>query len=99
MGVTFTVKGVLGNRSEMQRPLPPDLMLDDMKKEARTLLHDLLRRDTAALRRYYSTDPLAGLSRPRLDDAQYVIAREHGYSSWRKLEVHAGQTSGNFHVS
>jgi len=83
----------------MQRSLPPNLMLDDMKKEARTLLHGLLRQDSAALRRYNSTDPLAGLSRPRLDDAQYVIAREHGYSSWRKLEVHATQTSGNIQSS
>lgn len=83
----------------MQRSLPSDPIVDHLKKEARTLLHGLLRRDTSALRRYFSIDPLAGLSKPRLDDAQYVIAREHGYSSWRKLEVHATHTSGNFQIS
>jgi hypothetical protein len=83
----------------MQCSLSSNPMVDDMKREARTLLHGLLRHDSAALRRYYSTDPLAGLSRPRLEDAQYVIAREHGYSSWRKLEVHVTQTSDNFLIS
>ena len=72
----------------MRRSLPSDSNLEDIKREARTLLHALLQRDTAALRLYYSTDPLAGLARPRLDDAQYVIAREHGYGSWQKLKEH-----------
>ena len=63
--------------------------LDDLKKEARKLLHALHRREAAALRRYYSIDSLAGLARPRLDnDAQYAIAREHGYGSWQKLKEH-----------
>ncbi len=62
--------------------------LDDLKKEARKLLHALHRRDAAALRRYYSIDKLAGLAQPRLDDAQYVVAREHGYGSWQKLKEH-----------
>ncbi len=72
----------------MCRSLPPDSNLDDIKKEARKLLHALHRREAAALRRYYSIDSLAGLARPRLDDAQYVIAREHGYGSWQKLTEH-----------
>jgi hypothetical protein len=63
------------------------------------LLHGVLRQDSAALRRYHSTDPLAGLSKPRLDDAQYVIAREHGYSSWQKLEMHVTQISSNIQIS
>jgi hypothetical protein len=83
----------------MQRSWPSNPMVDGMKKEARILLHGLLRQDSAALRRYYSTDPLAGSSSPRLEDAQYVIAREHGYSSWRKLEVHVTQISGNSLIS
>ena len=33
---------------------------------------------------FQSYDPLAGLH-PRLADAQYIVAREYGYSSWRKL--------------
>jgi hypothetical protein len=66
--------------------------LDDLKKEARQLLHALHRRDAAGLRRYYSIDKLAGLAQPRLDDAQYVVAREHGYSSWQKLKEHLHTT-------
>jgi len=59
---------------------PPNL--NDVKKEARKLLHALQQRDAAALRRYYSIDSLAGESQPRLDEVQYIIAREHGYGSW-----------------
>lgn len=79
----------------MCRSSPSDSNLDDIKREARTLLHALLERDTAALRRYYATDPLAGSARPRLDDAQYVIAREHGYGSWQKLTEHLSTTSNS----
>lgn len=82
----------------MQVSLASNRTVDDMKKEARALLHGILRRETPALRRYHSADPLAGLSRPRLDDAQYVIAREHGYSSWQKLEKHVTQISSNFQI-
>lgn len=75
--------------------LPSDSNLDDIKREARTLLHALLQRDTAALRLYYATDPLAGLARPRLDDAQYVIARAHGYGSWQELKGHLPSASSH----
>ena len=62
--------------------------LDEIKKQARNLLHALQRRDAIAVNRYYSIDYLADVSRPRLDDAQYIIAREHGYSSWLELTEH-----------
>lgn len=83
----------------MYRSLSSSPILEQMKREAGILLHGLLRRDTAALRRYYSTDPLAGLARPRLDDAQHAIAREHGYSSWQRLEARVNETSSNFQIS
>jgi hypothetical protein len=70
--------------------------LDDFKKEARNLLHALQRRDAAALARYYSINSFASLSQPRLDDAQYVIAREHGYNSWQKLKEHLHTTSSSW---
>jgi hypothetical protein len=69
--------------------------LDDIKKEARKLLHDLQRRDAAALTRYYSIDSLADLSQPRLDDVQYIIAREHGYDSWQQLKEYLSTTSSS----
>jgi hypothetical protein len=67
--------------------------LDDFKTEAKKLLHALRRGDPAALRRYHSINSFAGLSEPRLDEAQYIIAREHGYSSWQKLKEHLRTTS------
>jgi hypothetical protein len=69
--------------------------LDHIKNEAKKLLHALRRGDAAALRRYYSVNSFAGLSEPRLDDAQYVIARERGYSSWQKLKEHLRTTSSS----
>jgi hypothetical protein len=79
----------------MYRNLSSQSNLDDMRKEARLLLHALTRRDAAALRRYYSIDSFAGLAQPRLDDAQYIIAREHGYGSWQKLKEHLSTTGSH----
>ena len=72
--------------------LPSRPNLDDLKKQARHLLHALQQRDAVALRRYHSLDKMAGLAQPRLDDAQYIIAREHGYSGWQKLKEHLYDT-------
>jgi len=69
--------------------------LDHIEKAARDLLHGLQHRDTVALRRYYSVDPSADMSKPRLDDAQYVVAREHGCASWRKLKEHLRTNSSS----
>jgi hypothetical protein len=76
-------------------PLSSQPNLDDIKKEARKLLHGLQQRDAAALRRYYSIDCLNGLGQPTLDDARYIIAREHGYDSWQKLTEHLPTTSNS----
>ena len=73
--------------------------LDHMKREARYLLHGLLTHESSALRRFYSMDPLAGASQPSLADAQYIIAREHGFSSWRKMEAHIMRPSGTLQIS
>jgi hypothetical protein len=65
-----------------------DLTLDQVKKEAINLLRGLERRDPEALRRYRAVDPVTDISKPALDDARFIIAREHGFSSWRKLKEH-----------
>ena len=65
-----------------------NLTLDHVKKEARQLLHGLQRRRPEALRRCHAIDPLTNVSRPALDFARIIIAREHGFSSWRKLREH-----------
>ncbi len=56
------------------RRVPSQVNLEAMKREARNLLHALRQRDPAALRRYHSIDPLAGLSQPSLADVKYIIA-------------------------
>ena len=65
-----------------------DLTLDHVKKEARDLLRGLQRRDPEALRRYRAVDPFIDMSNPALDDARFIIAHEHGFSSWQKLKEH-----------
>lgn len=77
----------------MCRYLPSNPNLDNIEKQARCLLHSLRTRDPAALRRYYSIDSSAGSSPPRLDDAQYILAREHGYGSWRKMKLDLDHTT------
>lgn len=70
----------------MLRSLPSQRNLEDVRKEARELLYDLRRWDAAALKRHYSLDCEAGKFPARLADAQYIVAREYGYSSWQKLQ-------------
>ena len=72
----------------MYRVLPSDVSLEDIKREATNLFYRLRQRDETALRRYYSLDPFAGMFEPRIDEAQYVIAREYGYAGWRQLMGH-----------
>ena len=70
----------------MPRSLPSQRTLEDIRKEARGLLHDLRRWDAAAIRRQYSLDCEAGKFPARLADAQYIVAREYGYRSWQNLK-------------
>ncbi len=70
----------------MCRSLPSQRNFEDIRKEARELLHDLRRCDAGALRRHHSLDCEAGRFAARLADAQYVVAREYGYGSWQKLK-------------
>jgi hypothetical protein len=80
----------------MQHASPSNPSLDHMKREARYLLHGLLTRESSALRRFYTIDSFPSACHPSLADAQYVIAREHGFSSWRKMEAQIMQPSGTF---
>jgi hypothetical protein len=70
------------------KPMKHHLTLDQVKKEARDLLRGLQRRDPEALRRYHAVDPFTDISKAALDGARFIIAREHGFSSWRKLKEH-----------
>jgi len=70
----------------MYRTLPPNACPEDIKREARNLLHAVRRREAGAFGRFQSYDPLAGLVEPGLADALYIVAREYGYSSWQRLK-------------
>jgi hypothetical protein len=74
------------------RQLPNRPNLEQLKKQAKTLLHAAQAKDPDALRRFTalpafqqkSIDELAA-SGLALHDAQSVIAREHGFPSWNAL--------------
>jgi ankyrin repeat protein len=72
--------------------LPDRPSLEQLKKQAKSLLHAAKAQDPAALRRFgllpafarKSPTELAALDLA-LHDAQSVIAREHGFASWNAL--------------
>ena len=70
------------------KPMKHYLTLDHVKKEARDLLRGLERRNPEALRRCRAIDPFTDLSNTDLFYARFIIARERGFSSWRKLKEH-----------
>ena len=70
------------------KPMKHNLTLDNVTKEARQLLRGLQQRDPEALRRCHAVDPFTDVPNPALDYARLIIAREHGFSSWRKLKEH-----------
>jgi len=75
-------------RHHRLKPMKHNLTLDQVKKEARGLLRGLQRRDPEAVRRCHAIDPLTDMAKPAIDYARFVIARERGFSSWRKLNEH-----------
>jgi ankyrin repeat protein len=72
--------------------LPERPNLEQLKKQAKTLLHAAQSQEPTALARFQMLPAFTGLApaeiarRPlRLHDAQSVLAREHGFASWRAL--------------
>ena len=68
----------------MSKDLPPHPSLEHLKKQAKALLSDFERGDPEAAGKFRSL----GLPNPRLSDAQHLIAREYGFTSWAKLKEH-----------
>jgi hypothetical protein len=66
------------------RSLPPRPSLEFEHKAAKSLLRRLRLRDPDALARARARHPAIGAS-PKLADAQLVIAREYGFTSWPRL--------------
>jgi hypothetical protein len=76
----------------MPRQLPARPNLEQLKKQAKSLLHAAQARDAEALRRFAALPALSSKSideiaamEVALHDAQSVIAREHGFPSWTAL--------------
>ena len=76
----------------MSDSTPRRLSLEQLRKQAKELLRQLRSGDPSALERLRKCKP--NVSEPILADAQFTLAREHGFESWPKLVHHKGaQTS------
>ena len=71
------------------RPLPTNASLENLRKQAKTLLSSAHANEPNAVADFESLK-----LRPRdsgrylLSDAQFVIARRYGFPSWPKLKLH-----------
>jgi ankyrin repeat protein len=86
--------------------LPERPNLEQLKKQAKSLLHDARAKDPAALKRFQVLPVLTqksvaelGAMGLALHDAQSVIAREHGFKSWNELREHVEERSMSFAVA
>ncbi len=85
------------------RPLPERPNLEQLKKQAKSLLHAAQAQDPAALQRFAALPAFAGKSTDALavqelalHDAQSVIAREHGFPSWNALREQVEERTLSF---
>ncbi|MGH9608732.1 MAG: ankyrin repeat domain-containing protein [Bryobacteraceae bacterium] len=85
------------------QPLPERANLEQLKKQAKSLLHAAKATEPVALRRFQVLPLLARLSFAELSvtslalhDAQSVIAREYGFKSWNELREHVQDRSLSF---
>ncbi|HKE89278.1 MAG TPA: ankyrin repeat domain-containing protein [Gemmatimonadales bacterium] len=83
--------------------LPPRPDLDQLKHQAKDLLHSAERREPGARARFRVLPAFASAADNDLDraalalhDAQSVIAREYGFDSWKTLREHAEELTLEF---
>ena len=79
--------------------LPASPNLEQQRKRAKDLLKAVRAGDGEALQRFARFHPRLGTSPvlrddARLADAQWVIAREYGFTSWPRLKAHVEALSG-----
>ena len=79
------------------QPLPERANLEQLKKQAKSLLHAAQAREPAALSRFQALPQLA--STLALHDAQSVIAREYGFKSWNELREHVHDRALSFEAA
>src|SRR5262249_43456756 len=68
-------------------PLPENSSLENLRKRAKDLLRDVRAGNAAALERVREFHPHPEAARG-LADAQLVVARGYGFSSWARLKHH-----------
>src|SRR5215469_7648360 len=80
--------------------LPERANLEQLKKQAKSLLHSAQAQEPAALQRFQALPALTrrsfvelGAMSLALHDAQSVIAREYGFKSWNELREHVQDRS------
>jgi ankyrin repeat protein len=83
--------------------LPERPSLEQLKKQAKSLLHAARAKEPAALERFRMLPTLASRSAAdlggmslALHDAQSVVAREHGFKSWNDMREHIEERSLSF---
>jgi len=83
--------------------LPDRPNLEQLKKQAKSLLHAARAKEPAVLQRFQVLPTLARKSLNELQaadlalhDAQSVIAREHGFKSWNELREHVEERTLSF---
>lgn len=86
-----------------QSSLPERPNLEQLRKQAKSLLHAARAADASALERFRLLPAFArksvaelGAAGLALHDAQSVIAREHGFDSWNLLREHVEERSLSF---
>jgi ankyrin repeat protein len=72
----------------MPRELPRPATLERLRQEAKDFLRELEKGVPTAIRRARLAVTIPVGTRPRLSDAQHVIAREYGFAGWPKLKDH-----------
>jgi ankyrin repeat protein len=72
----------------MPRTLPEHPSLEHLKKQARELLQAARRGEAPATDRFRAASVRAAPPRVKLSDAQHVLAREYGFTSWPALTAH-----------
>ena len=78
-----------GNNPFVVQPLPDQASLENLRKQAKTLLKAFQADDQNALARFQAFHPRLNKTQPvALSDAQLVIARTYGFASWAKLKHH-----------
>jgi hypothetical protein len=81
--------GSKSTQSLAVQPLPDNASLENLRKQAKSLLKSVRAQEPEAVARYDAFQPHPGKSKLRsLSGAQLAIARSYGFASWSKLKQH-----------